>query len=130
MRDKLLDFNSCVSIFEANFQRSFGTVSPINAISGSNLPSLYSWMGSVSYTSTPSIAFGTIERWRTDFNDPMPLNRDQWILWSTGTASIVRVKEVEKSKIIDHWSNGLPSDVEKDSPNWVKNFINIMLLNK
>lgn len=124
MTDKLVSFNICVSIFQPDLQRSFGTISPINVISGPDKPSLYSWAGSVSYTSTPSVAFGTVDRWRSDPNDPMPLNRDQWVLWSTGTADWVRVKEKEKSKIPGHWSTRLPSDVQNDSPEWVINFIN------
>ena len=123
MKDKLVTYKSCVSIFQPNLQRSFGTVSPIDSISGPPAPLLYSWAGSISYTAAPSIAFGTIERWRTDPNDPMPLNRDQWILWSTGTANLIRIKETEKSRIPDHWSTTLPSDVQTNSPEWASNFI-------
>jgi len=124
MADKLLTFNSCVSIFENDLQRSFATVSPVSVISGPNLSVLYSWAGSVSYTSLPSISFGTIDRWRPDYDDPLPLNRDQWVLWSTGTANLIRVKETEKSKIPYHWSKSLPEDVQNDSPKWIRAFIN------
>ena len=123
MSDKLLGYGSCVSIFQPDSQRSFGTVSPVNIISGPNSPQLYSWAGSVSYTSQPSIAFETIDRWRYDPNDPMPLNRDQWVLWSTGTANLVRIKEVEKLKIPNHWSTSLPSAISNESPEWVGKFI-------
>lgn len=123
MRDKLISFSSYVSIFQPNLQRSFGTISPINLISGPKIPMLYSWTGSVSYTSLPSIAFGTIDRWRNDSNDPLPLNRDQWILWSTGTADLIRVQDTEKSKISDHWSVLLPSSISNKSPKWVGEFI-------
>ncbi|MBI2593483.1 hypothetical protein HYW44_02465 [Candidatus Daviesbacteria bacterium] len=126
MKDKLISFGSCVSIFQPNLQRSFGTILPIGVISGPNVPSLYSWGGSVSYTSPPSIAFGTIDRWRLDTKDPMPLNRDQWVLWSTGTADLIRVLETKKSNITNHWSTTLPGDVQKDSPRWVRAFIDKM----
>jgi hypothetical protein len=123
MKDKLISFTSCVSIFQPNLQRSFGTISPVNIISGPNTSQLYSWAGSVSYTSLPSIAFGTIDRWRLDPIDPLPLNRDQWVLWSTGTANLVRVKETEKLKIPNHWSSSLPSSISNQSPKWVGKFI-------
>lgn len=123
MTDKLIPFNSCVSIFQANLQRSFATVSPVGVISGPETPTLYSWAGSVSYTSQPSVAFGTVDRWRYDPNDPMPLNRDQWILWSTGTANLVRVKETDKPNVTDHWAGSLPSDVNRTAPAWVGTFV-------
>lgn len=127
MRDKLISFGSCVSIFQPNLQRSFGTVSPTDILSGPAIPMLYSWAGSVSYTSTPSIAFGTIDRWRPDAKDSMPLNRDQWVLWSTGTANVIRVKETDKSDIADHWSVSLPSGITNESPEWVGKFIDEMI---
>lgn len=130
MRDKLISFASCTSIFQPDLKRSFGTVSPMNVISGPKIPLFYSWAGSVSYTSIPSVAFGTIDRWRYDSNDPMPLNRDQWVLWSTGTAAVVRVKETEKSTIPNHWSTSLPTDVSNDSPTWARDFIDEMIENK
>ena len=126
MKDKLISFGSCVSIFQPNLQRSFGTIPPIGIISGLNVLSLYSRGGSVSYTSLPSITFGTIDRWRPDTKDPMPLNRDQWVLWSTGTANLIRVLETKKSNIPNHWSTTLPSDVQKDSPEWVGTLIGKM----
>lgn len=129
MADKLTSFNSCVSIFQGNLQRSFATVSPVSAISGPPAPVLYSWVGSVSYTSLPSIAFGTVDRWRSDSNDPLPLNCDQWILWSTGTAELVRIKETEKSEIPNHWSGSLPLDIQNNSPMWVGTFINGIVKN-
>lgn len=128
MADKLIPFNSCVSIFQPNLQRSFATVSPVSAISGPSAPVLYSWVGSVSYTSHPSIAFGTVDRWRGD-SDPLPLNRDQWVLWSTGTADLVRIKETEKSEIPSHWSDSLPLDIQNNSPKWVGTFINGVMKN-
>ncbi|KKR51022.1 MAG: hypothetical protein UT84_C0003G0017 [Candidatus Curtissbacteria bacterium GW2011_GWA1_40_16] len=91
---------------------------------------LYSWAGSVSYTPLPSIAFGTIDRWRNDPNDPLPLNRDQWILWSTGTADLIRVQDTEKSKISDHWSASLPSSISNESPKWVGKFIDEIIKEK
>lgn len=123
MADKLLSYGSCISIFQPDLQRSFGTVSPVNVISGPDTPQLYSWSGSVSYTSQPSVAFGTIDRWRHDPTDPMPLNQDQWIVWSTGTADVVRIKETEKPKISNHWSYSLPSDLAENAPAWVGTFI-------
>lgn len=123
MTDKLLSFGSCVSIFQPDLQRSFGTVPPVSGISGPNSPQLYSWAGSVSYTSQPSIAFGTIDRWRYDPKDPMSLNRDRWVLFSTGTASLIRIKETEKLKIPNHWSTSLPSSINNESPEWVREFI-------
>lgn len=130
MKDKIISYEGCVSIFQPNSQRSFGTVSPTNIISGPNVPLLYSWVGSVSYTSIQSIAFGTIDRWRPDPNDQKPLNHDQWVLWSTGTANLIRVMETKKSNISDHWSTALPSEVQKDSPNWVNTFVDEMIRNK
>ena len=123
MTDKLLSYGGCVSIFQPDLQISFGTVSPVNIISGPDSPQLYSWSGRVSYTSQPSVAFGTIDRWRYDPNGSMPLNRDQWILWSTGTASVVRIMETEKPKISNHWSDSLPSDLAESAPAWVGTFI-------
>ena len=115
---------------QPNLQRSFGTTPPIDKISGPNSSSLYSWVGSVSYTSLPSIAFGTIDRWRHDPNDQEPFNHDQWVLWSTGTANLIRIKETEKAKIPDHWSGTLPSDIYCNSPLWVKSFIKEMVKSK
>lgn len=123
MADKLIPFNSCVSIFQGNLQKSFATVSPVSAISGPQAPVLYSWAGSVSYTSLPSIAFGTVDRWRGDSNDPLPLNRDQWVLWSTGTAELIRIQETEKSEIPNHWSDSLPLEIQNNSPRWAGTFI-------
>lgn len=130
MKDKIIKFNSCVSIFQPNLQRSFATISPINIIDGPTSTLFYSWTGSISYTSTPSIAFGTVDRWRHDPNDVLQLNRDQWVLWSTGTANLIRLKETEKTKISDHWSKRLPSDVYRDSPLWVRNLIDNVNNNK
>jgi len=130
MTDKLISYDSCASIFQEDSQRSFATVSPVTVISGPQAPTLYSWAGSVSYTSLPSIAFGTIDRWRCDSNDPLPLNRDQWVLWSTGTAGLVRVKEAEKSEIPDHWSESLPVNVQTNSPKWVGTFIDDAMAGK
>lgn len=128
MKDKLILYNSCVSIFQPNLQRSFGTASPVLSISGPSTPTLYSWAGSISYTSCPSIPFGTIDRLRPDFNDPRPLNRDQWGLWSTGTADWIRIVESKKNTITEHWTNGLPKDLEnEDNPSWVSDFIDKML---
>lgn len=127
MVDKLLSLNSCVSIFQPGLQRSFATISPVSIISGPNLPVLYSWVGSISYTSLPSVVLGTIDRWRPDYNDALPLNRDQWVLWSTGTADLIRVKETKKSDILNHWSKTLPIDVQNDSPKWVNTFIGEIL---
>lgn len=127
MKDKLISFNSVTSIFQGNLHRSFATISPVDVISGPQVPMLYSWAGSVSFTSLPSIAFGTIDRWRSDFNDPFPLNRDQWVLWSTGTADLIRVKETEKSEISNHWSRSLPIDIQNESPKWVEAFIENIL---
>lgn len=123
MRDKLISFASCASLFQADLKRSFGTVSPVNVISGSQASALYSWAGSVSYISLPSIAFGTIDRWRPDFNDHLPFNRDQWVLWSTGTTEWIRVKETKKAEIPNHWSDSLPLDIQNVSPKWVGIFI-------
>lgn len=124
MTDKLIDFNNCVSIFQPNLQKSFATVPPIPLISGPTTTLFYSWAGSVSYNSNPSIAFGTIDRWRVDFNDaPQYLNRDQWIFWSSGTPSVVRVLEVQKKDIPFHWSNELPQEIGSQSPEWVKNLV-------
>jgi len=130
MKDKLVSYNSCVSIFQPNLQRSFATVSPLPNISGPSVPVLYSWSGSVSYTSLPSIAFGTIDTWRPDYNDPLPLNRDQWVLWSTGTADLVRIKETQKSRIPNRWVETLPSDAQRSSPTWANDLINKMSQNK
>ncbi|MBI4092068.1 MAG: hypothetical protein HY427_02585 [Candidatus Levybacteria bacterium] len=130
MKDKIVPYNSCVSIFQPNLQSSFATVSPISLISDPNTPVLYSWAGSVSYTSLPSIAFGTIDRWRPDYNDTLPLNRDQWVLWSTGTADLIRIKETQKSKIPNHWAETLPPEVQRDSPDWTNDLINELLQNK
>jgi len=124
MKDKLVSFNSCASIFQSNLQRSFATVSPVSVISGLQTSMLYSWAGSVSYTSLPSIAFGTIDRWRYDSNDTLPLNHDQWVLCSTGTAELIRVKETKKLDIPNHWSYSLPVDMKNESPRWVGAFIN------
>lgn len=125
-----MSYNSCVSIFQQNLQRSFATVSPINAISGPDTSVIYSWVGSVSYTSLPSIAFGTIDRWRPDYNDQLPLNRDQWVLWSTGTADFIKIKETQKSRIPNHWAETLPSDVQRSSPAWANDLINEILQKK
>lgn len=127
MKDKIISYGSCVSIFQPNLQRSFGTIPPLEVITGPANAVLYSWSGSISLTSKPNVALGTIERWRPDPSDPMPLNRDQWVLWSTGTADMVKVKEAEKSTIPNHWSGSLPTDVQNNSPKWVGTFISEMI---
>lgn len=120
MKDKIISYGSCVSIFQPNLQRSFGTISPLGVITGPADTVLYSWVGSVSLTSNPSVALGTIERWRREPDDAKPFNRDQWILWSTGTPTLIRIEDVPKNKVPDHWSNELPNDVDKVAPPWVK----------
>lgn len=120
MTDKIVAYNSCVSIFQPNSQISFGTISPVNLISGPTTTLFYYWAGSVSYTSNPNLIFGTIGRLRIDAKDDQPLNQDQWLLRSTGTPSLVRIYEVEKKNIPSHHSRKLPSDINNESPNWVK----------
>lgn len=120
MKDKIISYGSCVSIFQSNLQRSFGTISPLGVITGPASTMLYSWTGSVTLTSNLSIAFGTIERWRYEPNDTKPFNRDQWVLWSTGTPSLIKIEDAPKNKIQEHWSNGLPKDIDRVAPPWIK----------
>ena len=121
MKDKTIDFRSCVSIFQPCMRRSFATVSPVSIITGDGL--VYSWAGSVSYTSNPSVCFGTIDRLRLDPKDNQPLNRDQWTLNSTGTPSLIRILEIQKEDIFEHHSDKLPSDMKDDSPSWVRHLV-------
>lgn len=123
MVDKLISYNSCVSIFQPDLQRSFATISPLYLISGPRSTLFYSWAGSVSYISSPSVSFGTIDRWRIDLKDSQPLNRDQWTLNSTGTASLVRITDVRKEFIPNHYSDSLPLEINDNSPDWVKNLV-------
>ena len=123
MSDKLISFSSCVSIFQPNLQPSFATTSPIPLISGPTTTLFYTWVGNIAYIANPSIAFGIIDRWRVDFNDTQYLNRDQWILWSTGTPSLIRIKEVKKNDIPYHWSNELPKEISGQTPRWVKSLV-------
>ncbi|MBI3485452.1 hypothetical protein HY025_00745 [Candidatus Daviesbacteria bacterium] len=127
MKDKLISYNSSVSIFQANLQQSFATVSPVPIISGPGL--FYYWAGSISYTSTPSLTFGTIGRLRIDAKDNLPLNHDQWLVSSTGTANLVRISEVHKKSVPNHHVSDLPDEIKNDSPAWVKSFVQEKLKN-
>lgn len=130
MKDKIISYNSCVSIFQPNLKRSFATISPVNIISEPTTTMVYSWAGSVSSTSNPSIAFGTIERWRHEPTDAKPLNRDQWVLWSTGTPSLIRLEDIEKKSVLNHWSSELPKEVNDVAPSWVKSLMQAKLNEK
>ncbi len=120
MRDKITNYNGCVSIFQPNSQKSFGTVSPIPVIAGPTNTLFYSWAGSVTSTSTPNLSFGTIDRWRVDNNQ---FKHDQWVLNSTGTASLIRISDVQKENIPDHHTSNLSLAVKNELPKWLEDLI-------
>jgi len=120
MQDKLINFDELSKFLNGN--RSLGTISPVPNISGPTTTLFYDLRGSATYTSCPSLAMGTLDRWRIDPNDPLPLNRDQWIFWTTGTATLVRILEMEKYAIPNHWTNRLPLN-EIEYPSWTINLV-------
>ncbi len=122
MKDKLINFDEFLNIVGSG--RSLGTISPTQLISGPTTTLFYDMRGSATYTSCASLAMSTLDRWRTDINDSLPLNRDQWIFYSTGTPSLVRIVEREKSSIPDHWARDLPEKEVDSYPNWIKNLVN------
>ncbi len=117
MKDKIIDFSNFSQL--TNNGRSLGTVSPVQNISGPTTTLFYDLRGSATYTSTPSLVMGTLDRWRVDTKDFLPLNRDQWIFYTTGTPSSVRIVEREKNQIPSHWTNELPT-LELNYQRWTK----------
>lgn len=120
MQNKIIDFNEFSKLLSSG--RSLGTISPVQNISGPITTLFYDLRGSATYTSCPSLAMGTLDRWRIDEKDTLPLNRDQWVFWSTGTPSLVRILEQEKSMIPHHWTDKLP-DNEINYPNWTRKLV-------
>ncbi|HLD27175.1 MAG TPA: hypothetical protein VJB63_04450 [Patescibacteria group bacterium] len=103
MQDKLINFNKCVEIIKPPYSVwSFGTVSPIDLISGPTTTLFYCWAGSVSYTFDTDSALGTIVRMRYAYKGVFPLKRDQWEFRMTGTPSLIRIHEVENRYIPYH----------------------------
>lgn len=117
MQDKLINFYELSKLL--NGSQSLETISPVQSISGPTNTLFYDLRGSATHTTCPSLAMGTLDRWRIDPNDPLPLKRDQWVFWSTGTATLVRILEVEKNSISHHWTDRLPED-ENEYPDWTK----------
>lgn len=118
MKDNIISYNGFSHIVAAG--RSLGTISPVLNISGPTTTLFYDLRGSATYTSTPSLAMGTLDRWRIDANDPLALNRDQYIFYSTGTQSLIRIVEREKNQISCHWTDKLPVREVGGYPDWVK----------
>lgn len=123
MKGKIISYNGCVSIFQPNSKISFGTISPLNLISGPTTTLFYYWAGSVSYSSSPSVQFGTIGRVRIDEKDNQPLNQDQWLLSSTGTPSLVRLSMVQKENIPNHHASELPRNIASNPPDWINTLV-------
>ena len=121
---KLIDFVGYSQLVSNG--RSLGTTSPVQNISGPTTTLFYDLRGSATYTSCPSLAMGTLDRWRTGSNISAPLKRDQWVFWSTGTAELVRIMEQEKCQIPFHWTDKLPEG-EIEYPDWTKNLVGIRL---
>lgn len=121
MADKLASFRDVYELFSKG--RSLATTSPVVQITDANETLFYDVGGSATYTSNPGIPMGTMIRWRLDEKDhPNIFNQDQWVAWTTGTASVVRWQEVQKSKIVNHQTDMLPDDV--GYPNWIKEIVN------
>ncbi|MDP3973468.1 MAG: hypothetical protein Q8P92_01415 [Candidatus Daviesbacteria bacterium] len=95
--------------------------SPIPEISTPEATVFYAWKGN-SDTSQTDVTDVTVVRCRVD-NDPKPLNFDMWTVSSTGTVSVLEIKEIEKSEIPYHWINKIPDVLENDAPQWVKDVI-------
>lgn len=119
MRDKFINFGSCVSIFAPNRQINFGTNPPVNILSGPSNTRFYYWAGSVSFTSNPSTIFGTIGRIRQDDG---VFKHDQWLVTSTGTANIIRIADVPKNNVVNppHHYRALPQTLTNDISDWNK----------
>lgn len=123
MKDKLIhtdDLNNALG----TAGRSLGTVSPFPNILGPTTTLFYDLRGSATYTSVQSLAVGTLDRWRTDFEDPLPLNRDQSVLFTTGTPSLLRIVERKAADIDSHWADQLPHAEVGGYPNWADNLVN------
>lgn len=120
MTDEIIKFEEFSSLIKSG--RSLGTVSPVSLISGPSTTLFYDMRGSATFTSLASLAMGTLDRWRLDLNDPLPLNRDQWVFFSTGTPSLVRIVERNKPEIPSHWTDKLP-EKELVYPDWAKNLV-------
>lgn len=121
MKDKIINLNEYKNL--VNNGRSLGTISPVTIISGPTSTLFYDFRGATSYTSGPSMAMGTLDRWRIDQKDSLPLNRDQWVFWSTVTTSLIRIQEVDKQDITKHQTKELPIN-EREYPNWTQKLVN------
>jgi hypothetical protein len=42
-----------------------------------------------------------------------------WTLNSTGTASLVRIEEIDKKEIEFHWTDKLPNEIKAVAPNGI-----------
>lgn len=122
MKDKLITYEEFSRLLTEG--RSLGTISPVRNISGPSTTLFYDLRGLATYTSCASLAMGTLDRWRIDPEDELPLNRDQYVFYSTGTPSLVRIVEREKNLIPFHWSDSLPYSKIGEYPKWAENMVN------
>lgn len=129
MQQKLILINEYQRVIVADSMWSFATISPVKAISSPTTTLFYAWAGNLSMVSLSSIPAGTLIRCRSDFNDPLPLNFDQWTFNSTGTVNLLEIREVNKRKILYHWTNRIPLALQNDAPIWVSNLIDEKLKN-
>ncbi|OGC51760.1 hypothetical protein A2982_00560 [candidate division WWE3 bacterium RIFCSPLOWO2_01_FULL_39_13] len=81
------------------------TTSPLSKINGPHI--FYAYQGNPTYTSLSSVVMGTVVGCRNG-SDTIPYKFDAWRIISTGTASLVRYKEIKKNDIPYHHTNEIP----------------------
>lgn len=108
MKQKLIRTNDWQKLILSNSQTSFSTISPVQQINGPFIA--YAWAGVGSMASGATIPWGTIIGCRIDPKDQKVLNLNNWLIKSTGTVSLLAIEDVaDKSKILDHWTDGVPA---------------------
>lgn len=113
MDRKVINYSEIENLFLPNTQRSFATVSPVSNISGPF--GFYTLQGNPTYTSFPSVVHGTVYGCRVG-EGTMPFKFYGWTFNSTGTASLVRLEEIDKKEIEFHWTDKLPSQIKAEAP--------------
>lgn len=113
MDRKIINYTEVENLFPSNSQKGFATVSPLSNISGSF--SFFAFQGNPTYTSLHSVVHGTVYGCRVG-EGTAPFKFYGWTLNSTGTASLVRVEEIDKKEISFHWTDSLPSQIKTDAP--------------
>lgn len=122
MKRKFVEFDNYRKRIRPYTQWSFGTSSPFTQISTPKALFI-TLAGTLSPTSGPSIAMGTMEVCRPGESDPVKFNFNQHVFYSTGTPSLLEIVETNPKKLPYHWTNSFPSYVQGAAPEWIKDLL-------